>query len=274
MLPDLKDHVAIVTGASRGIGKGIALELGAAGATVYVTGRTVERGAAPWPGTIHETADTVTGLGGRGIAVPCDHRDDDAAAALFQRVQAEQGRLDLLVNNVYWVPGTNTPRGIPFWELPVESWDQPQQVGLRSHYVASRLAAPLMVARGRGLIVNISSAGGAGYRFNVAYGVLKAAVERLAADVAHELRPYGVAAVALRPGNVRTERVLANPWGDDRPGPGDGRESPRFVGRAVVALATDPRILEATGRVFSTAELARAYGFGDPDAATAAAAAP
>ena len=250
------------------------MQLGAAGATVYVTGRTVESGAAPWPGTIHETAEAVTRLGGRGIAVPCDHRDDEAVAALFQQVQAERERLDLLVNNVYWVPGTNTPRGIPFWELPVESWDQPHQVGLRSHYVASRFAAPLMVAQGAtrdtgsvaGLIVNISSAGGAGYRFNVAYGVLKAAVERLAADVAHELRPYGVAAVALRPGNVRTERVLANPWAGDRPGPGDGRESPRFVGRAVAALAADPRILERTGQVFTTAELARAYGFADPDA--------
>jgi len=274
MPPTLQDRIAVVTGASRGIGKGIALELGAAGATVYVTGRTVEGGASAWPGTIHETADAVMRLGGRGIAVPCDHRDDDAVAALFQRLEAEQGGLDLLVNNVYWVPGTNTPRGIPFWELPIAIWDQPQQVGLRSHYVASRFAAPLMVARGRGLIVNISSAGGAGYRFNVAYGVLKAAVERLAADIAHELRPHGVAAVALRPGNVRTERVLANPWTGDRPGPGDGRESPRFVGRAVVALAADPRILEQSGQVFTTAELARTHGLVDPAAADVPAAAP
>jgi dehydrogenase/reductase SDR family protein 1 len=122
------------------------------------------------------------------------------------------------------------------------------------------------VAQGSGLVVNISSAGGAGYRFNVAYGVMKAAVERLAADMAHELRAQRVAVVALRPGNVRTERVLANPWPGDTPGQGDGRESPRFVGRVVAALAADPRIMERSGQVLTTAELGRRYGIADPDA--------
>src|ERR687886_981370 len=154
---DLKGRVALVTGASRGVGRGIALGLGEAGATVYVTGRTVEEGAAHWPGTIGATAEAVTALGGRGIAVRCDHRDDAAIAALFAQVQAEQGRLDVLVNNVYSIPGLETPGGVPFWELPLDVWDHIHTAGLRAHFVASRCAAPLMIGRGSGLIVNVSS---------------------------------------------------------------------------------------------------------------------
>src|SRR5438045_8545830 len=154
----LAGKVAVVTGASRGVGKGIARGLGEAGATVYVTGRTVEEGVAPWPGTIGATAEAVSALGGRGVAVRCDHHDDAAFAALFARVQAEQGRLNVLVNNVYSLPGLETPGGVPFWELPLEVWDHIHTVGLRAHFVASRCAAPLMVAQQRGLIVNVSSA--------------------------------------------------------------------------------------------------------------------
>jgi dehydrogenase/reductase SDR family protein 1 len=178
----LAGKVAVVTGASRGVGRGIALGLGEAGATVYVTGRTVEEGAAHWPGTIGATAEAVSALGGRGIAVRCDHRDDAAIAALFAQVEAEQGRLDVLVNNVYSIPGLETPGGVPFWELPLDVWDHIHTVGLRAHFVASRCAAPRMIAQGSGLIVNVSSAGGARYLFNVAYGAAKAALERLAAD--------------------------------------------------------------------------------------------
>ncbi len=260
----LAGRVAVVTGASRGVGKGIALGLGEAGATVYVTGRTVEEGAAHWPGTIGATAEAVSALGGRGVAVRCDHRDDAAIAALFARIQADEGRLDVLVNNVYSIPGLETPGGVPFWELPLEVWDHIHTVGLRAHFVASRCAAPLMIARSSGLIVNVSSAGGARYLFNVAYGAAKAALERLAADMAHELRPHGVAALSIRPAMVATERTRATPhlW-TSRPTP-EPPQSPRFAGRAVAALAADPDVLAKSGRALEMVALAAEYGFTDP----------
>jgi dehydrogenase/reductase SDR family member 1 len=260
----LAGKVAVVTGASRGVGKGIALALGEAGATVYVTGRTVEEGAAHWPGTIGATAEAVGALGGRGIAVRCDHRDDAAIEALIAHVRAEQGRLDVLVNNVYSIPGLETPGGVPFWELPLEVWDHIHTVGLRAHFVASRSAAPLMITRQSGLIVNVSSAGGARYLFNVAYGTAKAALERLAADMAHELRPHGVAALSIRPAMVATERTRSTPhlW-TNRPLP-QPAQSPRFAGRAVAALAADPAVLAKTGQALEVADLAAAYGFVDP----------
>ena len=260
----LAGKVAVVTGASRGVGRGIALGLGEAGATVYVTGRTVEDGTAHWPGTIGATAEAVTALGGRGIAVRCDHRDDAAIAALFARVEAERGRLDALVNNVYSIPGLETPGGVPFWELPLDVWDHIHMVGLRAHFVASRYAAPRMIAQGSGLIVNESSAGGGRYLFNVAYGTAKAALERMAADMAHELRPHGVAALSIRPAMVATERTKSTPhlW-TNRPTP-EPAQSPRFAGRAVAALAADPDVLAKTGRALEVADLAGEYGFADP----------
>ncbi|HLH26076.1 MAG TPA: SDR family NAD(P)-dependent oxidoreductase [Chloroflexota bacterium] len=260
----LADRVAVVTGASRGVGKGIALGLGEAGATVYVTGRTIEEGTAPWPGTIGATAEAVSALGGRGVAVRCDHHDDAAIAALFTQVQAEHGRLDVLVNNVYSIPGLETPGDVPFWELPFEVWDHIHTVGLRAHFVASRAAAPLMIAQGRGLIVNVSSVGGARYLFNVAYGAAKAALERLAADMAHELRPYGVAALSIRPSMVATERTRATAhlW-TNRPTP-EPAQSPRFAGRAVAALTADPAVMAKTGQALEVADLAAEYGFVDP----------
>jgi dehydrogenase/reductase SDR family member 1 len=267
----LAGKIAVVTGASRGVGKGIALGLGEAGATVYVTGRTVEEGAAHWPGTIGATADAVTALGGRGSAVRCDHRDDDAIAALFARVQAEQGQLDVLVNNVYSIPGLETPGGVPFWELPLDVWDHIHTVGVRAHFVASRHAARLMIAQAAagtdkagGLIVNVSSAGGARYLFNVAYGAAKAALERMAADMAQELQPHGVAALSIRPAMVATERTKSTPhlW-TNRPLP-QPAQSPRFAGRAVAALAADPNVLAKSGRALEVADLAAEYGFTDP----------
>jgi dehydrogenase/reductase SDR family member 1 len=261
----LAGQVAVVTGASRGAGKGIALELGAAGATVYLTGRTVEEGAAPWPGTIGATAAAVTAAGGRGIAVRCDHRDDAAIAALFTQVQAEQGRLDVLVNNVYSVPGLETPGGMPFWELPLDVWDHIHTVGLRAHFIASRHAAPLMIARGRGLIVMVSSAGATRYLFNPVYGAAKAGLERLAADIAQDLRPHGVAALSIRPSMLATERTRATPhlWVEGRR-PTPTVQTPRFAGRAVAALAADPRLLEKSGQAHEVAALAAEYGFTDP----------
>jgi NAD(P)-dependent dehydrogenase (short-subunit alcohol dehydrogenase family) len=259
----LEGQVAIVTGASRGIGKGCALELGAAGATVYVTGRTLEEGSAPLPGSVGETAAEVTELGGRGIAVRCDHRDDALVEALFERVRHEQGRLDVLVNNAFLIPRELTS-GRPFWETPVSNWDDMLDVGTRSAYVASRFAARMMIERGRGLIANVSSSGAAEYAWHVAYGVGKAALDRLTADTAHELRSHGVTVVSLWPGLVLTERIAqvsrAMPAFDT-----SGAESQRFTGRAIVHLAADPKVLEKTGRALASRDLADEYGFRDVD---------
>jgi len=273
----LGGRVALVTGASRGIGKGIALELGAAGATVYVTARSVQPGAIP--GTIGETVAGIDELGGTGIGVACDHHDDAQVQALFERVSDEQGRLDVLVNNVYSAVDLAQWLGRPFWELPVEAWDEVIDIGVRSHYVAAKLAVPLMLQHRGGLIANISSSGAVQYAHNVVYGVGKAALDKMTADMAHELRDHRVAVVSLWPGLVQTEIVLMGGRTDDEgrsvldlPGEGTfdlaGAETPRFVGRAVVALATDPDVMSLSGRAQTTIALAERYGFTDVDGST------
>jgi NAD(P)-dependent dehydrogenase (short-subunit alcohol dehydrogenase family) len=269
----LEDRVAVVTGASRGVGKGIALELGAAGATVYVTGRTVDAGKLP--GTVGATAAEVTALGGEGVAVACDHRDDGAVAALFQQVQDDSGRLDILVNNVYNAPASARWLGRPFWEVPAKGWDETFDIGVRSHYVAAALAAPLLMAGGHGLIAQVSSPGAIRYMHNAVYGVAKAAVDRMTADLAHDLAGRGVAVVSLWPGLVNTEMLQLVPPGPDGrrtltlPGEGDydlaGAETPRFAGRAVVALAGDPNLERRSGRAYYVADLAADYQFTDID---------
>jgi dehydrogenase/reductase SDR family member 1 len=271
----LEGRVAVVTGASRGIGKGIAVELGAHGATVYVTGRTTAEGGI-LPGTVGQTAQEIDELGGHGVALACDHRDDDAVAKVFEQVRAEQGRLDILVNNVFSSPDLAPWLGKNFWELPIEAWDQCIDIGVRSHYVAAALGVPLMLETGPGLIANISSAGAVAYSHNVPYGVGKAAVDRLSHDMAVELRPYGIGVVSLWPGIVATEMiVLGVPrTAEGRqiltlPGEGDfdlaDADSPRFAGRAVAALFGAPDILERSGKAFHVADLAEAYGFTDID---------
>jgi NAD(P)-dependent dehydrogenase (short-subunit alcohol dehydrogenase family) len=275
MAGELKGRVAVVTGASRGIGKGIALELGAGGATVYLTGRTVSQ-QGPLPGTIGETAEEVTALGGEGIAVQCDHHDDDRVAAVFERVEKEQDRLDVLVNNVFAAPDLAQWLGQPFWELPTRAWDEVIDVGVRSHYVASALAAPTMIRQRAGLIANISSSGAIQYAHNVPYGVGKAALDKMTADMAHDLSPHGVAVVSLWPGLVKTELVMFGaqhgPDGSAQLDLGEegtfdlsGAETPRFIGRAVVALATDPDVMARSGRAHTVADLAKEYGFTDLD---------
>jgi dehydrogenase/reductase SDR family protein 1 len=268
----LEGKIAVVTGASRGVGKGVALELGAAGATVYVTGRSVSAGALL--GTIGETAEEITALGGTGIAVRCDHHDDDQVAAVFDRVREEQGRLDVLVNNVFSAPDLAQWLNQPFWELPVAAWDQVLGIGARSHYVASVYAAPLLFAAGGGLVVNVSSSGATAYQQNTVYGVGKAAVDKMTADMAVELRPRNVAVVSIWPGLVRTELLtsVARITADGRavldiPGAGEfdlgAAESARFVGKGVANLAADPALLDRTGGVETTAQLAARYGFTD-----------
>jgi len=258
---NLKNRVAVVTGGSRGIGRGCAIELGAAGATVYVTGRSIEADGGKLPGSVEATAREVSDAGGRGIPMACDHRDDDAVRFLFEKVLTEQGGLDILVNNAFLIPAELTS-GKNFWEVPISNWDDMIDVGTRSAYVASHFAAPLMIGRGSGLIANISSSGAAEYAWHVAYGVGKAALDRFTADAAHEFRPHGVAVVSLWPGLVLTER---NEGARDAiPGLDfTGAESLRFTGRAVAALAADGGVIERSGRAYASRDLADEYGFTD-----------
>ena len=262
----LGGKVAIVTGASRGIGKGCALELGAAGATVYVTGRSTSEDDHPLPGTVGATAHEVDAIGGTGIAVALDHRDDAAVEALFDRVLAEHGHLDVLVNNAFIVTDQLTS-GLPFWEADLSNWDDMIDVGTRSAYVASAFAARAMVKAGSGLIVNVSSSGAEEYAWQVAYGVGKCALDRITADTAHELERYGVSVVSVWPGFVRTERIDVGAAAGLLPASLDlsTSESPRFVGRAVVALATDPDVTRWSGQAVAARDLADDYGFTDVD---------
>jgi dehydrogenase/reductase SDR family member 1 len=264
----LVGKVALVTGASRGVGKGIALGLGEAGATVYITGRTVEEGQAvvDLPGTIHQTAEEVTKLGGKGIGICCDHRHDEEVQAVLQRIIAEQNRLDVLVNNIwggyeYFNDGTEFWKETGFWTIPISRWDAMFQAGVRAHYVASVLAAPIMMAQKSGLIVNISFFAAQKNNAGVAYGVAKAASDRMAACMAHELREHHVAAVSLYPGLVRTEAVMKAADYFDL----SNSESPQFIGRAVATLAADPDIMKKSGQVLIAAALAQEYRFTDID---------
>jgi dehydrogenase/reductase SDR family protein 1 len=265
---DLGGRVAVVAGASRGIGKGIALEVAVAGATVYVAGRTVtattsERVA----GTLDDTVRDIEQLGGKAIAVRCDCTDDRDVADLFDLVHAEQGRLDLLVNSVFNARNFRASIGRHFWELPVSIWHDVVDVGTRSAYVTAAYAAPLLMASG-GLIVNVSGRGASRYRYNVAYGVGKAALDKMTADMAEELKPHGVGVISLWPNVTRTETVsesgTVEPTGTASPDV-DLRllETPRYSGRAVVALACDPHILRRTGRRFWVAEIGSEYGLTD-----------
>lgn len=258
-----QDRVVVVTGASRGAGKGIAVALGATGATVYVTGRTRHEGDAPLPGTVEATAEAVTAAGGKGIAVYCDHSKDEEVAALFAQVEAEQGRLDILVNNATALHDGLTQSG-PFWEKPLEMtciWD----VGMRSHYVASWYAAPLLLRTGAGLIVNTSSFGGRIYMHGPAYGAGKAAVDKMSHDMAHDFRPHNIAVVSIWMGLLLTERTRlvfdAEPemYADLVA----TAETPEFTGLVIDALAKDPDLMAKSGQVWIGAELGETYGVFD-----------
>jgi len=255
-------RVAIVTGASRGIGRGVALGLGEAGWIVYVTGRTLDVGQSERPGTLLATAREIDELGGAGMAVRCDHRVDAESAALFDRVVSEQDRLDLLVNNATaYSSDLGPPEDIPFWQQPIEVWDLMHQVGLRSSFVASVHAARVMIPAGRGLIVNISSIGAIKYTGNVSYSVVKAGVDMLTAGTAIELRDDGVAVVSLWPRLTRTEAVLAHP----EQFPVAKAWSPIFNGRIVAALAQDRNILDLTGQPLDLGAMAARYNVHDLD---------
>lgn len=261
-------RVAVVTGGSRGLGKGVALALGDAGWTVYVTGRSVGTPTEPGlGGTVEETASSVTARGGTGVAAPCDHRDDASVEGVFDRVRAEQGHLDLLVNNAFSLPESFFSKK-PFWERPLSEWDM-VDVGLRSHYVAAVYAARLMAVHRRGVIVNTSSFGARYPGISVAYGIGKAGVDRFTLEGAHDLSAVGVTMVSLWPGLMRTERTLANFTADPEL-LGEGMplgisESPELSGRVIAAMAEDPGVARFAGKAVVGAELAVSYGITDVD---------
>lgn len=262
----LQGKVALVTGASRGVGKGIALALGEEGATVYVTGRTTGAGQHNLPGTVGETAAEVTARGGKGIAVAVDHLDDAQIAALFARIEQEQGRLDMLVNNALAIPDDMTKPG-PFWEKPLSDWSI-FDIGARAGYVAAWHAAKIMAKRKSGLIVGLSGYVGVNYTFGPIFGTTKCAVDRMARDMAIELKPHDVAAVSLWQGFTFTERAKENLRtvpGLDKMLRSDAGSSPEFPGRVIAALAADPKLMEKSGGTFINAELAEEYGITDVD---------
>jgi NAD(P)-dependent dehydrogenase (short-subunit alcohol dehydrogenase family) len=272
----LEGKVTLVTGATRGIGKGIAIGLGEAGATVYITGRSLDSSNSgnDVSGSLGETQSAVEKAGGVCIPVQVDHSDDEQVRLLFDRIQNEQGHLDLLVNNVYaGVKALGDAYGKPFWDCEPSFWDACNNVGLRSHYVASVFAARMMTKRQQGLICTISSWGGLSYIFGAPYGAGKAACDRLAADMAVELKPHNVASLSIWPGIVGTEHISRFAAQVDDSSATDQQssairdgfnwETPLLTGRAIAALAADPTVMRRTGRVQIVAELAQQYGLVD-----------
>lgn len=242
-MTSLQGKICVVTGSSRGIGRGTAIALGEQGATVYVTGRSTGDGEL----TIDTTARLVDEAGGHGIPVQTDHGDDGQIEALFKRVGDEHGKLDLLVNNVYKIPDPPAWGG-GFWDHPVSIWDDQVGIGLRAHYVASWHAAPLLFAAGPGgAIVNVSSPGGQSYHFSSSYGAGKAGLDRLGADMAIELEPKGIACCTVYPGSVATEFIKE--WAGKRGSSVDDAQTPLGVGRAIVALLHAPDLMQRSGSI-------------------------
>ena len=266
---DAEPRVALVTGASRGVGRGVALALGAEGYTVFVTGRP-DRASDPSDGAssaLRDTAQEVTRRGGRGVAVACDHAEDEQVAAVVDRVRDEAGTLDVLVNNVFAVPDHLTDPA-PFWELPADL-DVMFDVGLRSTYVATRASAPLLIGRPERhpLVVSTSGFGGGCYLHGPAYGAVKAGVDKMAHDMAVDFEPFGVTSVSLWLGLVRTERTVLALARDDYRGPTLVTESAEYPGRVIAALDSDEEKLRFTGRVLVAAELGGLLGVTDIDGA-------
>jgi dehydrogenase/reductase SDR family protein 1 len=260
--------IAIVTGASRGVGKGVALGLGEAGATVYVTGRTIKNktDVEKLGGTVHQTAEEVTVMGGKGIAIQCDHQDDEQTEKVFKQVAKQSKHIDILVNNA-WGGYENMREGSkltyfkPFWEQPFWRWDAMFNAGVRAAYISSAFAARMMIKKKSGLIVNISFWSAQVYMGNAQYGASKAAVDTLTKYMAHELKKYKVAVVSLYPGLVRTESIMRNAKHFDM----SNSESSQFIGRVVNALAHDPNIMKKSGQVLVAAQEALEYGIKDID---------
>ncbi|MEM1434750.1 MAG: SDR family NAD(P)-dependent oxidoreductase [Pseudomonadota bacterium] len=255
----MKGRIAVVTGASRGIGRGIAVALGARGCKVFVTGRT----SGPGPRTIDSAAEAVTAAGGEGIAIQCDHGDDAQIAALFQKVGEQVDHIDYLVNNVYKIPSPPAWGG-GFWDHPIQVWDDQVGIGLRAHYVASWHAARLLFAAPAGAaILNVSSPGGQSYHFSSSYGAGKAGLDRLTADMAIELEPKGVACCALYPGSVATEFIQDAAQTQDIDL--SQSQSTTFVGDNAAALLAAPDLLQRTGTIQWVEDLAEEFDLYEAD---------
>ncbi len=271
--PNLKDRVAIVAGATRGAGRGIAIELGAAGATVYCTGRSVRDKTTGRPETIDETADLVSRAGGVGAAVQVDHTQPAQVEALFQRIAKEQnGRLDIVVNDI-WGGDELTQWGVPFWEHSLSAGLTMLERAIDTHIITSHYAAPLLVQRRQGAIFEITDGKTYDYRGTFFYDLVKTTVMRMARTMAEDLRPHNVAAVAVTPGFLRSEAMLEN-FGVTEDNWRDGAkrdkffafsETPHYIGRAIAALAADPRLMDKTGQTLATWDLSEEYGFTDLD---------
>jgi NAD(P)-dependent dehydrogenase (short-subunit alcohol dehydrogenase family) len=251
-MADLKGRIAVVTGASRGIGKGIAIALGERGCTVYVTGRTVGDGER----TIDTTAREVSEAGGAGRAIRCDHGDDDQIAALFQQIGKQVDHIDILVNNVYKIPSPPAWGG-GYWDHPIQIWDDQVGIGLRAHYVASWHAASLMFASKNAAMLNVSSPGGQVYHFSACYGAGKAGLDRLTADMAIELKPKGIPAIVLYPGSVATEFILDA--AKDREMDLSQAQTPLLVGRSAAALLASDDLMKRTGTIQWVEDLAEEF---------------
>ncbi len=257
----LDGKVAIVAGGSRGVGRGCVLELAAAGAKVYVLGRTLNEGDGALPGSLSKTVKEAAELGGVAIPVVCDLRSDAQIEAAFARVIAECGRLDILVNSAFDLP-EGCGNAQPFFETPISFLDDMSAISARSVYVTTWHAAQHMLPRRQGLIVNISSQGSREYFVHATYGISKSALDRIGQETGRELARHGVSVVTLWPSFVLTERILAfdaDEWGLDL----DDAETPRFPGRGVVALAADPNVVARSGRIYTTRQMADLYGFED-----------
>jgi NAD(P)-dependent dehydrogenase (short-subunit alcohol dehydrogenase family) len=260
-----KNVVAVVTGASRGAGRGIAIALGMHGCTVYVTGRSQKAGDASLPGTIYETADLVTKAGGKGIAVRVDHHDDAQVRAMFDQVKREQGRLDILVNNACAVHDDLTKAGkLPFWEKPIEIANM-IDVGVRSGYVATHMAAPMLLKANPGLVIFTGSSGSVHYFLSPAYGAHKAGMDKMAADMAVDFKDTNVSTFSIWMGGLVTERVQALFATDPvKFAPMKERlETPEYTGHIIWAMLNDPNIKEMSGQVLIGADIAQKYGIKD-----------
>jgi len=265
-MASLAGKIAVVTGASRGMGKGIALALAEQGATVYVTGRTVDQGSHPLPGTIGETVAECKARGGKAIPVALDLHDDQAVAALFEQVGREQGRLDILVNNAMSIPDSMTSRD-GFWQKPLDEWDI-FDTGARAAFVCAWQAAQIMVPQKSGLIVGISGYVGVTYTYDVVFGTTKSAMDRLCHTMATELKPHGVTSISLWQGFTYTERAKENL----KTVPGMANQlnsavgsSVEFPGRIIAAMAADEKMIRLSGGSFIAGELAQLYNVTDID---------
>jgi dehydrogenase/reductase SDR family protein 1 len=249
----LEGKIALVTGGTRNVGKGIAVGLGEAGATVYVTGRSIT----------DKDVKGITTAGGKGIAIVCNHENDEDVKRVFELIKEKEGKLDVLVNNAWGgynrLRNRSKNKGFKwkevFWKQPLELWDEMNNVGVRSNFVASVFASEMMINQKNGLIVNISFYASRKYYGNVIYGIAKAAVDKMSMDMAVELKPHNIACVSLYPGYIDDNKKQPNP----------NKESSQFVGRAIANLVSDKNIMSKTGNILAAAELAIEYGFKDVD---------